>query len=247
MRLSSYIDSTYLKTSHQAGISEDETRILVTKVIKEAIEYRFKLVMIRAEFIPLAKQRIQEANSQVRIGTVIGFHKGVSSVTEKLKEIEAAIDLGADEVDVVINFEAFKRGEIALVGEEIISCTRMALNKLKVIKWIIETAALTTEEIAKISSLIKDLVLANFSKTAAHKVFVKSSTGFYETPNGEPNGATFESIKSMITNARPLKIKAAGGVKSKEDLLKMITLGVDRIGTSSAKKIFNETQTNLNY
>ena len=56
-----------------------------------------------------------------------------------------------------------------------------------------------------------------------------------------PNGATFISIKTMVTNARPLKIKAAGGVKTKEDLLKMITLGVDRIGTSSAKKILDET------
>jgi|UniRef100_UPI004048D641 deoxyribose-phosphate aldolase len=241
MRLSSYIDSTYLKTSNQAGISEDETQILVEKLIQEAIEYRFKSVMIRAEYISLAKQLIQKANSQVLIGTVIGFHDGLSKVTQKLKEIETAISLGADEVDVVINFEAFKRKEFALVTEEVILCTRLALNNGKVIKWIIETASLNTEEISNISALIKDLVLSNFSVSAAQKVFVKSSTGFYKTPIGVPNGATFISIKTMVTNARPLKIKAAGGVKTKEDLLKMITLGVDRIGTSSAKKILDET------
>lgn len=247
MRLVNYIDSTYLKTSNQAGVSDQETLDQVSKLVKEAIELQFMAVMIRAEFIPLAQKLIQEANAKVLIGTVICFHKGNCTVDEKLKEIEEAIALGTDEVDVVINYEAFKHNEIELVREELFQCTRMTLDKGKVIKWIIEVAALSTDEIAGISSLIKELVLENFTLTAAESVFVKSSTGFYLTPDGVPSGATFASIKTMAANAKPLKIKAAGGIKTQGDLLKMITLGVDRIGTSAAKQLIGETKHNSNY
>jgi len=106
---------------------------------------------------------------------------------------------------------------------------------------------LTNEQIASISSLIKNLVIENFGIDNAKNVFVKSSTGFYKTEDGKPNGATFEAIKIMSDNARPFKIKAAGGVKTKNDVLKMITLGVERIGTSSAKEIIEETKIDLKY
>lgn len=65
--------------------------------------------------------------------------------------------------------------------------------------------------------------------------------------DGKPNGATLKAIKIMSENAKPLKIKAAGGVKTKKDALKMITLGVERIGTSSAKQIIEETNSNSEY
>ncbi|GGG94374.1 deoxyribose-phosphate aldolase [Polaribacter pacificus] len=247
MRLANYIDSTYLKTSSQAGVSSQETRNLVSALVNEAIEYQFKAVMIRSQFIPLAKNLIQEAKSKVLVGTVVCFHEGNCTVDEKLKEIKEALALGADEVDVVVNYKAFKNNQIALVSNELVQCTRLALESGKVIKWIIEVAALTTSEIAEISSLIKDLVLEKFSLAAVESVFVKSSTGFYHTVDGVPNGATFTSIRTMAENAKPLKIKAAGGIKTKGDLLKMITLGVDRIGTSSAKQLIEETKHSSNY
>ncbi len=247
MELAQYLDTTYLKKPSQANISEEETRANVIKLVEDAIEFNFKLVMIRANYISLAKEMISKANSTVQVGTVIGFHEGTYSLAEKLNEAQDAIDLGVDDLDYVINYEAFKNGNTNLVVEEIIKGTAIGLKNNKIVKWIIEVAALTNEQIASISSLIKNLVIENFGIDNAKNVFVKSSTGFYKTEDGKPNGATFEAIKIMSDNARPFKIKAAGGVKTKNDVLKMITLGVERIGTSSAKEIIEETKIDLKY
>ncbi len=247
MKLSQYLDSTYLKLSSASGITEEETKALVIQLIQEAIAFNFKLVMIRAEYITLAKQRIAALNSDVLVGTVIGFHQGTYAVATKLKEAQKAIDLGADELDFVLNYEAFKSGDLILVEEEIVKGTDIALENKKVVKWIIEVAALSNEEIVEVCSLIKNVVIATFGIDNAKNVFVKSSTGFYGAPPGKPNGATFESIKIMHKHASPLKIKAAGGVKTKEDAVKMIALGVQRIGTSSAKNIVEGGSTNSDY
>lgn len=247
MKLTQFIDSTYLKTASQANLSEQKIVENVTNLIHEAIEYDFKLVMIRADYISLAKHIINTANSKVLVGTVVGFHEGTYSIEEKLEEAKQAIDLQVDELDFVVNYTAFKKGNIQIVVDELIACTALGLNNHKVVKWIIEVAALTTTEIKEISKLIKKVIIENFGEQNAKNVFVKSSTGFYKTINNKPNGATFESIKIMSENAKPLKIKAAGGVKTKEDALKMISLGVDRIGTSSAKEIINQEQIQTNY
>lgn len=247
MKLSQYIDSTYLKLPSQANISVEETKKKLTLLIDEAIKCNFKLVMIRANYISLAKELITNANSNVLIGTVIGFHEGTYSLESKLKEAQEAINLGVDELDFVVNYEAFKNSETALVEQEILKGTQIGLKNNKVVKWIIEVAALSNEQIASISGLIKKVVIANFGEEKAKNVFVKSSTGFYKTEEGKPNGATFETIKIMSDNARPLKIKAAGGVKTREDALKMITLGVQRIGTSSAKQIVESIKNNTEY
>mgnify|MGYP005992965083 CR=1 FL=1 len=247
MKLAQYLDATYLKKPNQANISEEETSNKVIDLVTEAIAFNFKLVMIRANYISLAKEIISKANSAVQVGTVIGFHEGTYSLEEKLKEAQNAIDLGVDDLDYVVNYEAYKNGNTNLVEEEIIKGTAIGLQNNKVVKWIIEVAALSNEQIAAISRLIKNLIIDNFGVEKAKYVFVKSSTGFYKTEDGKPNGATFETIKIMSDNAKPLKIKAAGGVKTKNDALKMITLGVERIGTSSAKEIIEETNVNLEY
>lgn len=247
MKLAQYLDSTYLKTSIQSNISENETKINVVNLVEEAITFDFKLVMIRAKYISLAKEMILRANSNVLVGTVIGFHEGAYTIEEKLIEAQKAIDLGIDELDFVVNYKAFKKGNTSLIKEEIIAGTTLGLKNNKVVKWIIEVAALSNEQIASISRLIKNSVIDNFGIENAKKVFVKSSTGFYKTENNTPNGATFETIKIMSDNAKPLKIKAAGGVKTKNDALKMITLGVERIGTSSAKEIIEETKVKSEY
>jgi len=247
MKLTQYIDSTYLKLPSQANISEEETKNNVIQLIHEAIAFNFKLVMIRATYISLAKEMIANANSNVLIGTVIGFHEGTCLLASKIKEAQKAIDLGVDELDFVVNYEAFKNGHLTLVEQEVLKGTQIGLKNNKVVKWIIEVAALSNEEIALISGLIKKVVIDNFGIGKAKNVFVKSSTGFYKTEEGKPNGATFETIKIMSDNARPLRIKAAGGVKTREDALKMITLGVQRIGTSSAKYIVGGIKNNAEY
>jgi len=173
------------------------------------------------------------------VGTVISFPEGTNSLEEKLAEAQKAIEDGVDELDYVCNYEAFKRGEIDLVKEEVLQGTKLAFDHHKVAKWIIEVAALTDDQIIQISALIKNVIMANFKEDCYHNVFVKSSTGFYVTENNKPNGATKHTVIMMLENASPLPVKAAGGVRTYEEAEEMIQLGVKRIGTSSAKAIAN--------
>lgn len=247
MNIRQYLDSTYLKTAEQAGITESESVLVAKEFIQEAIDERFKLIMIRPDRVALAKKMITEANSNVQIGTVIDFPEGKSSLEEKLKEANQAIKDGADDLDFVCNYEAFKNGEVDLVKDEILKCTQLGLDNHKVVKWIIEVAALNDSQIMQLSSLIKNMVLTNFEEESYSSVFVKSSTGFYKMENNLPNGATVPSIILMLENASPLPVKAAGGVRTYEEAVEMIKLGVKRIGTSGAKAIANGEKTQNDY
>ena len=247
MNIKSYLDSTYLKTAKQAKISEKENTVLVQNFVQETIDEMFKLVMIRPDKVGFAKKLIDSQNSKVLIGTVIGFPEGTNTIEEQLIEAKQAIKDGADELDFVINFEAFKLGEINLVKQEVLQGTKFALQHNKTIKWIIEIAALNGAQIIQITSLIKNVVAANFKEIEFENVFVKSSTGFYKTLDGSPNGATFPAIIAMLENAFPLPVKASGGIKTKEEALEMIKLGVKRIGTSSAKAISEGIETSGSY
>ncbi|WP_339660634.1 deoxyribose-phosphate aldolase [uncultured Polaribacter sp.] len=242
MKINQFLDATYLKTASQANSTEEENQQNVVDLINEAILYNYKLVMIRAKYISLAKEMLTKANADVLIGTVIDFPEGNSSKEIKLEEAKKAIALEADELDFVVNYTAFKEGKINLIKAEVFAATKLCLENNKVAKWIIEVAALTSEEIIVISQLIKEVVLTNFDESAAEKVFVKSSTGFFKTEDNKPNGATFETMKLISENAKPLQIKAAGGVRDYGTALKMISLGVDRIGTSSAKEICSKEE-----
>lgn len=247
MDIKQYLDSTYLKTARQANVSEKENNILVENCIQEAIDEKFKLVMIRPNKVAKAKEMISQQESKVLIGTVIGFHEGTYTIEEKLKEAEKAIAAGADELDFVVNFEAFKEGDIELVKVEVLKCTFLALEHNKTVKWIIEIAALSGAQIIQLTSLIKNVIVANFKENAFENVMVKSSTGFYKTIDNSPNGATFPAIKAMIENAFPLAVKASGGIKNQEEALEMIKLGVKRIGTSSAKAISDGVEADGSY
>lgn len=237
MDIKQYLDSTYLKTADQANLTEEENTLVVKTTIEEAIKEGFKLIMIRPEHIKMARKMIDAAQSKVVIGTVIDFPFGTASIENKINEAEYAIKDGVDELDFVINYEAFKRGDIHHVKEEVIACTHFGLLHHKVVKFIIEVAALSDDQIIQISSLIKNTVVAHFDEKDYHNVFVKSSTGFYKTQDGLPNGATIPTITLMLENAHPLPVKAAGGVRTLEEALEMINLGVKRIGTSGAKTI----------
>jgi len=247
MDIRQYLDSTYLKTAVQAGLDENQNRLVVESFIQEAVEENFKLIMIRPEMVSLAKEIITKSNSNVQIGTVIDFPEGVSAVEEKLKEATQAITDGADDLDFVCNYEAFKNGNIALVKEEILRCTQLGLENNKVVKWIIEVAALNDKQIIQLSALIKNIVISNFKEVNYNSVFVKSSTGFYQTENDLPNGATISSIIKMLENASPLPVKAAGGIRTYDDAVAMIKLGVKRIGTSGAKAIAHGEKTQFEY
>lgn len=237
MNIKQYLDATYLKTAEQANVSKEENTKIVIKTIQEAIDNNFKLIMIRPEYVSLAKEMITSAKSDVTIGTVIDFPTGIGTTQQKLEEAEIAIANKVDDLDFVVDYQSFIKGKIALVKEQVITCTQLGLQNGKIVKWIIEVAALTNDQIIQLSALIKNVVVANFSEKQYEFVFVKSSTGFYKTQNNKPNGATVETIKLMLENASPLPVKAAGGVRTYDEAVAMIKLGVKRIGTSAAKVI----------
>lgn len=247
MNIKNYLDSTYLKTAVQAGLSIEENNKVVEGFIREAIQEEFKLIMIRPDQVSLAKKMIVEAQSKVTIGTVIGFHEGTNSIEEKLEEAQQAIDDGVDDLDFVCNYNAFKNGQIDLVKNEILQGTSLGLRHHKIVKWIIEVAALSDAQIIQLSALIKNVVVANFKEDCYANVFVKSSTGFYKTENNLPNGATIPTVIMMLENSAPLPVKAAGGVRTYEEAVEMIRLGVKRIGTSSAKAIANGQEAKNDY
>ncbi|MCY0968767.1 deoxyribose-phosphate aldolase [Chryseobacterium wangxinyae] len=244
MNIAQYLDSTYLKTPLQANLSEEETFAKVIDLVKVANDNGIFAVMIRPDYVSAVRNFIKQNNSDMVLGTVIGFHEGTYSVTEKLTEALKSIEDGADELDFVINYSAYLKGDLDIVKDEFLQCTKLCISHHKVAKWIIEIAALTDEQIADLTKKISGWAEENFSENDWSKIFVKSSTGFYETKDGKPNGATFEGIKLMLDNAGKLPVKAAGGVRTPEDAEKMINLGVKRIGTSSALALIkNESST----
>ncbi|WP_313806264.1 deoxyribose-phosphate aldolase [Flavobacterium sp.] len=247
MEIRQYLDSTYLKKPKQAGLTKAENLEVVKGFIQEAIDEKFKLIMIRQNMVALAKEMILAQQSKVTVGTVIDFPEGNGSVVDKLSEAKKAIRDGADDLDFVIDYEAFKSGELDLVKQQVLECTKLGLLHHKIVKWIIEVAALNDHQIVQLTALIKNVVVANFKEDCYDSVFVKSSTGFYQTKDNLPNGATFPAVKLMLENSCPLPVKAAGGVRTYEEAVQMIQLGVKRIGTSSAKAIVSGQISNNAY
>lgn len=246
MEINKYLDSTYLKNPAQSGLSDEETLKTVLHLTDEAIENNIFAVMIRPDYVKMVKEYLSEKNSNVKVGTVIGFHEGTYSTEEKHAEAKKAIEDGADELDFVLNYEEYKKGNLDLVKNEVVECTKLCLDNGKIAKWIIEIAALTDEQIADITLKINGWVSENFAGKE-EMVFVKSSTGFFQTEGGKPNGATFEGIEIMLKNAGKLPVKAAGGVRTPEDAEKMVNLGVKRIGTSSALALIREEESSGGY
>lgn len=246
MNIAQYLDSTYLKTPQQSGLSEEETLRKVKDLAQEAIDHHIFAVMIRPDYVSEIKGFFKEKNSDVVVGTVIGFHEGTFSVEEKLNEASKAINDGADELDFVINYEAYLKGDLELVKDEFLRCTQLCIQNHKIAKWIIEIAALTDEQIADLTKNISIWAEENFEAKDLKNIFVKSSTGFFITENEKPNGATFQGIQIMLDNAGKLPVKAAGGVRTPEDAEKMIKVGVKRIGTSSALALIkNESSSEI--
>ena len=229
-----YLDSTFLKTSFELDISDDELKHEITNFIIEAIDYQFKCVMIRPNFVTLAKELKDKRKSKINIGTVVDFPLGQASCSEKISQAKKALDSGAKELDFVCDYNMFKRNELDDFDDSIIKCTSFSLKGKAIVKWIIETGALSKKEIKMISKRIYDLVLANFPDNIS-KVYIKTSTGDYGG-----FGATIKDLKLIKSVISEMPVKASGGISSFDTAIEMINLGVTRIGTSKAKKILEE-------
>lgn len=201
-----YVDHTLLK----AVASWEDIQVLC----EEAMEYNTASVCIPPCYI---KRVHDKYGDKTNICTVIGFPLGYGTATAKAAECRQALEDGANEIDMVINITDVKNGDYKKVEEEIGLLKRITGNKI--LKVIIETCYLTREEKIAMCHAV----------TNAGADFIKTSTGF------GTGGATLEDIKLFKENIGPgVKIKAAGGVKSVEDLEAFIQEGCARIGTSSA-------------
>lgn len=234
MNIEDYLDSTYLKTAEQAMISEEENRNNIKGLINEAIKHNFKLVMIRPMYITLAKELIKKSKSNVLVGTVVDFPLGDSPTEDKIKEAKDVIELGVDDVDYVADYNIFKQKRFDKFDLDILEGTRLGVIHNKTVKWIIETGALSVEEIKSITKRISQIVSKEFSDYV-EKVFIKTSTGYYGG-----FGATIKDVKVMRSVSGDLPIKASGGVSNFSDFSQMIAAGATRIGTSKALKIFKK-------
>lgn len=234
MDLRPFIDSTYLKLPQEAGISVKADREAAASLVQEAVKTGFKAVVLRPKHVGLARRMVDESKSAVRVVSVVDFPRGTESIAKKLDEAKRLIQIGVDELDFVIDYKAYKAGHHDKVKEEVYQGTRICLNAGKTCKWIVEIAALSKSQIKNLTLVIRDVVVSNFGRNRAAQVFVKSSTGCYETPAGMPNGATLGGVAILVENSGPLGVKASGGIRSRKDAERYVELGVQRIGTSSA-------------
>lgn len=191
---------------------------MVAKIIDEAKEYNFASVCVNPTWVAYCAQAL--ADSDVKVCTVIGFPLGANTSAVKAFETKDAIANGADEIDMVINIGALKDGNTDLVFNDIKAVVDAAAGKC--VKVIIETCLLTDEEIVTVCKLAKE----------AQATFVKTSTGF------STRGATPEAVSLMKqTVGDDLEVKASGGVRTIEDMEKVVAAGATRIGTSAGCKL----------
>ena len=234
VNIAQYLDSTYLKTAQESGLSELETKEIVVKLIHEAIQLEFACMMIRPEFVAMAKEIIESNKSKLKVGTVIDFPFGNNSTETKVEEAKSAIKNGAYDIDYVCDYNAFKRGSFEKFDHDIVEGSEIVLQSKRIVKWIIETGALSRDEIREIARRISEIIQVNFPQNSS-KIFIKTSTGYYGG-----YGATAKDIKIIKSVAGNLQIKASGGVSNLKDCLDMIKAGATRIGTSKALLIYNE-------
>lgn len=192
----------------------------IQQLCSEAIQYGAASVCVP----PCYVKKIRGAyGSSLAICTVIGFPLGYSTTEAKLAETRQAIDDGADEIDMVVNIAEVKSGNYASVAEEIRQLKQAVGDK--VLKVIVETCYLTENE---------KVVLCR-AVTAAKADYIKTSTGF------GTGGAALEDIELFKRHIGPkVKIKAAGGIRTREAMEAFLAAGCDRIGSSSAAALMQE-------
>jgi deoxyribose-phosphate aldolase len=219
--IASMIDHTLLK--------QDATKEQVEKLCAEAKEYSFASVCVNPTWVKTSAELL--TGTPVKVCTVIGFPLGASTPETKAFETTDAINNGAGEIDMVLNVGALKSQDLDLVKRDLEAVVNAAKGKA-IVKVILENCLLSKEEIKVASKLSKD----------AGADFVKTSTGF------STGGATFEDVALMREVVGPdLGVKASGGVRSLEDVQKMIEAGATRIGASSGVQIMQGLTSNSDY
>ncbi|WMJ84058.1 deoxyribose-phosphate aldolase [Oscillospiraceae bacterium LTW-04] len=208
----SHVDHTLLKP--------EATEAQIKALCQEALEHNTASVCINPRYIPLAVSILQ---GKVPVCTVIGFPLGAMTTEAKVLEARDAVAKGADEIDMVISIGDLKDGKLESIEAEIRAVKEVVGNHI--LKVIIETCLLTDEEKRQMCHIVE--------KAGAD--YIKTSTGF-------SSGGATEADVSLFTKETQgrIKIKAAGGIKSYRDMLTFLSLGADRLGSSSAIRLMKE-------
>ena len=215
-KVAKLIDHTVLKPEATA---ED-----IDKLCAEAAKYGFYSVCVNPVWVAKAKQLLR--GTPVKVCAVVGFPLGAQAPEIKLLEARRALREGAQEIDMVINIGALKSKDDRLVARDIRGVVEICDEARALSKVILETALLTDEEKVRACQL----------SMKAGADFVKTSTGFSK------GGATVEDIALMARTVAPRKlgVKASGGVRTYDDLMKMVNAGATRVGSSNSVKIMEE-------
>ena len=207
-----FIDHTLLKA--------DATARDIEKLCVEAREHKFYSVCVNGSRVAEARHFLE--GTDVKVASVVGFPLGAMSADVKRFETEAAIDDGAQEIDVVLNVGRLKNGDDKYVLREL--CDVVEAADERTVKIILETCLLTPEEKIRACKLVVE----------SGARFVKTSTGF------STGGATVEDVKLMRETAGPkFGVKASGGIRDTKTALAMIEAGATRLGTSAGVAIVN--------
>ncbi|MBZ5602273.1 MAG: deoxyribose-phosphate aldolase [Acidobacteriia bacterium] len=210
--IAALIDHTLLKPEATA----EEIR----KVCAEARQYGFASVCVNPYWVPLVASEL--AGCAVKVCTVIGFPLGASMTSVKVAETQAAIAAGAREIDMVENVGELRGGNRDAVREDMRAVVEASHARGAIVKVILETALLNDDQ----------KVAACLAAKAAGADFVKTSTGF------GPGGATEHDVALMRrTVGAEMGVKASGGIRTLDDLKKMVAAGATRIGASAGVKI----------
>ncbi|MBE6536105.1 MAG: deoxyribose-phosphate aldolase [Ruminococcaceae bacterium] len=208
-------------------LSQTATEDQIKEICDDAVEYGVASVCIPPSYVRFAKEYLC---GKVAVCTVIGFPNGYNKAAVKCAEAKAAIEDGADEIDMVINLTDVKNGYYERVCDEIKQIKEVCNDKI--LKVIIETCLLTEDEKIKMCEKV----------TESGADFIKTSTGF------AGGGATFADIEFFAKHiGSDVKIKAAGGIKSFEDAERFIELGASRLGTSRLVSIMKNEKTRSEY
>ena len=216
-----------LKKVDHTLLKADAKKEDILRICNEAMENNTASICINPSYIEYA---VSVMGDKIPVCTVIGFPLGAMTTAAKVFEAKDAIEKGAKEVDMVINIAKAKDGDFEYVEEEIRQIKAAVGDH--VLKVIIETCLLTDEEKIALCKAV----------TNAGADYIKTSTGFSTA------GATFHDVElfAKYTEGK-CKIKAAGGIRTRDDMVKFIELGADRLGTSSAIKILNSEKTDGAY
>ena len=216
--LNKYFDHTILKP--------EATSAQVEKLCKEALEYDFYSVCVNSCYVGTCADLLK--GSDVKVCAVVGFPLGACTTATKVFETEEACKDGAREIDMVLNVGVFKDGRYDYIRDDIREVVEAAGKYGAIVKVILETCLLTSEEIAEASKLSIE--------AGAH--FVKTSTGFGS------GGAKVEDVALMkeTVAAAGLEVKASGGIRDYETVKAMIEAGADRVGASASVQIMEEAK-----